>query len=70
MFYTGDSIHYYDDAQIFDGFLDASIDNFARETPLVLVRGNHETQGKYARAFYDLFPTTSVDSFSIRAKQR
>ncbi len=64
MFYTGDSIHYYeDDAQIFDGFLDVSVDNFAGETPLVLVRGNHETRGKYARALYDFFPTTSGEYY-------
>jgi predicted phosphodiesterase len=60
MFYTGDSIHYYeDDSQIFDGFLDISVDNFASETPLIQVRGNHETRGKYARALYDFFPTAS-----------
>ncbi len=64
MFYTGDSIHYYDDdAQIFDGFLDVSVDNFASETPLIQVRGNHETRGKYARALYDFFPTTSGEYY-------
>ena len=64
MFYDGDSIHYYeDDAQIFDGFLDVSVDNFASETPLVHVRGNHETRGRYARDFYDYFPTRSGEYY-------
>jgi len=64
MFYNGDSIHYYeDDAQIFDGFLDVSVDNFAAEVPLIQVRGNHETRGRYARDFYKYFPTTSGEYY-------
>ncbi|MGD8330295.1 MAG: metallophosphoesterase family protein [Acidobacteriota bacterium] len=64
VFYNGDSIDYYDDdAQIFDGFLDVSVEDFASETPLIEVRGNHETRGKYARRFYDLFPTTSGEFY-------
>ena len=64
MFYDGDSIDYYeDDAQIFDGFLDVSVDSFASERPLIHVRGNHETRGRYARDFYDYFPTSSGEYY-------
>jgi len=58
VFYNGDLIDYYeDDSQLFDGFLDTSVRHFARETPLILVRGNHETRGKNARRLLDFFPT-------------
>jgi predicted phosphodiesterase len=58
VFYNGDLIDYYeDDSQLFDGFLDTSVRHFAREIPLILVRGNHETRGKNARRLMDFFPT-------------
>ncbi len=58
MFYTGDEIHYYEeDSQLFDGFVDVSVKHFASRIPMVYVRGNHETRGKYARRLMDYFPT-------------
>jgi predicted phosphodiesterase len=60
MFYNGDVIDYYEDeSQIVDGFLDVSVEHFAKEIPLVLVRGNHETRGRYARRWIEHFPTVS-----------
>jgi hypothetical protein len=60
MFYNGDVIDYYEDeSQILDGFLDVSVNCFASEIPLVLIRGNHETRGRYARRWIEHFPTAS-----------
>jgi predicted phosphodiesterase len=60
MFYNGDVIDYYEDeSQIVDGFLDVSVDHFASEIPLVLIRGNHETRGRYATRWMEHFPTAS-----------
>jgi hypothetical protein len=40
--------------QPFTGFLDASV--FARTTPFVYVRGNHDVRGRFARRLTDYFP--------------
>ncbi len=58
MFLNGDMIdHWTRENQVFDGFLDVCVRRFARETPFVYVRGNHETRGALARGLLDLFPT-------------
>jgi acid phosphatase type 7 len=44
---------------LFRGFLDACVNAFAKTTPLVLVRGNHETRGVAARQLMEVFPTSS-----------
>jgi len=60
LFSAGDAINYYeDDSQIFNGFLDVSVKYFAREIPLLSVRGNQETRGEYARKLIDIFPTVN-----------
>jgi predicted phosphodiesterase len=60
VFYNGDTLDYFEtEADIFDGFLDVSVQRFAKEIPLILVRGNHETRGKMARNLMDYFPTNS-----------
>jgi len=60
VFFNGDLLDYYDDeSQIMDGFLDVSVRHFAKEVPLILVRGNHETLGKSARKWIEHFPTSS-----------
>ncbi|MDR1859814.1 MAG: metallophosphoesterase [Bacteroidales bacterium] len=41
---------------IFAGFMDKSIELFAKETPLYYARGNHETRGSFAAVFKDYFP--------------
>jgi predicted phosphodiesterase len=55
---NGDMIdHWTRESQVFDGFLDVCVRRFARETPFVYVRGNHETRGALARGLLDVFPT-------------
>ena len=41
--------------ELFTGFMDVSIDMFAKETPMYYARGNHETRGSFAIAFQDYF---------------
>jgi predicted phosphodiesterase len=56
VFMNGDMIDYLqEEKQIFDGFLDTSVESFAKEIPFYLVRGNHETRGMLARDFKDYF---------------
>lgn len=56
VFMNGDMInHLQEERQIFDGFLDASVENFASEKPFYMVRGNHETRGMLARDFKKYF---------------
>jgi predicted phosphodiesterase len=45
------------ESQVFDGFLDTCVARFATATPMVYVRGNHETRGGLARRFFDYVPT-------------
>ena len=45
--------------QIFSGWLDSCVTLFARETPIVFVRGNHENRGAYADKMYRYFPHTT-----------
>lgn len=60
MFYTGDFLDWFEDEkQIFEGFLDVSVDRFAKEIPLIYIRGNHETRGNFARNLMDYFPHSS-----------
>lgn len=47
------------DTQIFNGWLDACVDLFASEVPVVFVRGNHENRGAYADRLFDYFPHRS-----------
>lgn len=44
--------------QIFTHFVDAAVDMFASEVPIMYCRGNHETRGKYADHLIEYFPTT------------
>jgi acid phosphatase type 7 len=43
--------------QPFTGFVDASVERFARRIPFVYVRGNHDVRGRHARRLADYFPT-------------
>ena len=59
VFLNGDIMnHWSREHQPFDGFLDLCVRRFARETPFVYVRGNHETRGALARGLLDYFPTS------------
>ena len=60
MFFTGDILSWVDnEEQIFDGFLDMCVNHFAKEIPLIFLRGNHETRGHFARNLMQYFPHSS-----------
>jgi len=60
MFYTGDMLNWIgSEDRIFNGFLDVSVDHFAKEKPFILIRGNHETRGPNARELFSYFPHSS-----------
>jgi predicted phosphodiesterase len=55
--FDGDMINDFSrESQIFGGFLDVSAARFAGQTPMVWVRGNHETRGSQARRLIDFAP--------------
>lgn len=41
--------------ELFSGFMDVSVDLFAKEIPMYYARGNHETRGLFATSFQDYF---------------
>lgn len=45
--------------EVFKFYLNSASKLFAKETPLVYVRGNHETRGAYAVSLPELFPSSS-----------
>lgn len=55
--YAGDMMDYYaTEDQPFHNFIDKSVEVFASETPFWLVRGNHETRGRYSRNLFRYVP--------------
>ena len=55
--FNGDTLNYLtSEKPIFEGFLDVSVDRFAKEIPFLYVRGNHDTRGSFARQLMDFFP--------------
>lgn len=55
--YAGDMMDYYaTEYQPFHDFIDKSVEVFASEKPFWLVRGNHETRGRYSRNLFRYFP--------------
>jgi predicted phosphodiesterase len=60
VFFAGDTLSWLDkEDQIFEGFIDVCVRRFASKTPLILIRGNHETRGHFARRLMDYFPNSS-----------
>jgi predicted phosphodiesterase len=58
VFLNGDILGYIEDeSQIIDHVLKPCSDLFAKETPFIYVRGNHETRGKFARRLPDYIAT-------------
>jgi len=54
--YVGDMASMFNtEDQVFDDFMDTSVELFARETPMYYTRGNHETRGTLAYHFQDYF---------------
>jgi 2',3'-cyclic-nucleotide 2'-phosphodiesterase (5'-nucleotidase family) len=50
---------------LFKGCMDAAVELFATETPLVFNRGNHETRGPYAEFLPDYFPTCTGQVYGM-----
>lgn len=64
VFYNGDMVSHVPNVEmLFDGFVNSSIEHFAKQTPFYLVRGNHETRGIFATRFLDYFPTPTGKTY-------
>ncbi len=62
--FNGDMVSMLNDTEeIFSGFMDTSIELFAKEVPLFFNRGNHETRGRGAACLYDYFPTRTGEFY-------
>lgn len=58
--FVGDMVSVFEsEEQVFEGFMDAAVDLFAKETPMYYTRGNHETRGRSAWAFQQYFSPLS-----------
>lgn len=61
---NGDMFDYQtDEQQLVDHLIDPVTSLFASSKPFVMVRGNHETRGRYARAFKDYFAFPNDEYF-------
>ncbi|WP_199119130.1 FN3 domain-containing metallophosphoesterase family protein [Pedobacter sp. ASV28] len=66
VFFNGDIFDYQtDEQQIIDHMLKPCIDTFAKTTPFIYVRGNHETRGKFAREFPQYFQNVGYTAFTL-----
>jgi predicted phosphodiesterase len=66
IFFNGDVFDYQtDEKQIIDHMLQPCVDYFAKSTPFVYVRGNHETRGKFARDFAAYFDHVGNTAFTL-----
>ncbi|WP_316836883.1 FN3 domain-containing metallophosphoesterase family protein [Pedobacter nutrimenti] len=66
IFFNGDVFDYQtDEKQIIDHMLQPCVDYFAKTTPFVYVRGNHETRGKFARDFAAYFDHVGYTAFTL-----
>lgn len=67
VFLNGDMFDYQtDEQQIIDHLLTPCTAAFASNKPLLFVRGNHETRGKYARNLKDYFSNPGGQYFSFQ----
>ncbi|MBB2147571.1 metallophosphoesterase [Pedobacter gandavensis] len=66
IFFNGDVFDYQaDEQQIINNMLQPCVDYFAKQTPFVYVRGNHETRGKFARDFASYFDHVGNTAFTL-----
>lgn len=66
VFFNGDIFDYQtDEQQIIDHMLKPCVDSFAKQTPFIYVRGNHETRGKFARELPQYFTHVGHAAFSL-----
>lgn len=62
--FNGDMVsNVHETESIFSGFMDKSVELFAKEVPIFYARGNHETRGKDRMYFYDYFPTNNGEYY-------
>lgn len=58
--YNGDMVsHMNSEQELYKGFLSQSSVLFAKEKPMFMARGNHETRGVFSTRFMDYFPTNT-----------
>lgn len=56
--FNGDMVSHMDsEQQMFEGFVNPATNLFASETPFYMIRGNHESRGKFAQHYMTYFPT-------------
>lgn len=68
VFLNGDMFDYQDDEkQIIDHLLTPCTNCFATQKPMLFVRGNHETRGKFARQLKDYFSAPQGAYFSFQS---
>ncbi len=66
IFFNGDIFDYQtNEQQIIDHMLKPCVDVFAKKTPFIYVRGNHETRGKFAREFPQYFKHVGHAAFTL-----
>lgn len=66
IFFNGDIFDYQtDEKQIIEHMLQPCVDYFAKRTPFIYVRGNHETRGKFARDFADYYDHVGYTAFTL-----
>lgn len=52
--------------QLFDDYIDVSVECFAKETPILFARGNHETRGNYSYKLMSYFPTETGSFYYVQ----
>lgn len=66
IFFNGDIFDFQtDEQQIINNMLLPCVETFAKQTPFIFVRGNHETRGKFAREFPDYFHKVGYAAFTL-----
>ncbi len=66
VFFNGDVFDYQtNEKQIIDHMLQPCVDYFAKATPFLYVRGNHETRGEFAREFPKYFNHVANMAFTL-----
>lgn len=66
VFFNGDMVSIMNEEKdLYNGFMDAGVDLFAKEIPMYYCRGNHETRGPFATEFQKYFSTLSPHIYYI-----
>lgn len=66
VFFNGDVFDYQtDEKQLIDHMIQPCVDYFAKTTPFLFVRGNHETRGKFARNLPEYFNNIAYTAFTL-----